>query len=257
MKRLSIFSSRMTPPRRVALAIAALSAVLVLSAGLASSASAFSWWVGNGMNPPRALLPGEKLAINEAGSVHQPFTLRWLNHRFEVQCKAVKYHGMFLEGEVFLGAESIVWEECSAKKPKHAEVVGGKIETKQVFGEIKPNGSKVEFDFAPIAPSTTLATFTMKGTIKHKHSHHAHECTFNVEAEGALSGTLGDATTISTEKTYEFHSTGIKLKSTRSCNTVPAARRAWKAPRTKKKKGKSAGKRSNGSSTNRKNARPA
>src|SRR5271166_1855326 len=110
--------------------------VLAVLAISASSASAFSWWTGNPAEP--TMLPtGAKLPINSGGTSHSPFTLKW-RHAFEVKCGGVTYDGMFLEGPVFLGASSIVFEQCVAKKPKHSTLVGGKIETSQLFGEIKP-----------------------------------------------------------------------------------------------------------------------
>ena len=194
-------------------------AVLALSAVTASSASAFSWWVGT---PTPHELVGT-LAINNEAKVHQPFTLKWLGD-YEVKCTSLSYNKMFLEGPVFLGAQSIIFESCKAKKPKHTTLVGEKIETTQLGGEIRPNGGSVEFEFTPV--SGPLATFTLERTIKRKHKRPSRQCTLEVSAIGGLGGTLGDATVISNEKTYEFDSKNLLLKQHRSCVTAPAARPA-------------------------------
>lgn len=205
--------------RRAALLVSCGLAVLALSAVTASSASAFSWWVGT---PTPHELVGT-LAINNEAKVHQPFTLKWLGD-YEVKCTSLSYNKMFLEGPVFLGAQSIIFESCKAKKPKHTTLVGEKIETTQLGGEIRPNGGSVEFEFTPV--SGPLATFTLERTIKRKHKRPSRQCTLEVSAIGGLGGTLGDATVISNEKTYEFDSKNLLLKQHRSCVTAPAARPA-------------------------------
>jgi hypothetical protein len=205
--------------RRAALLVSCGLAVLALSAVTASSASAFSWWVGT---PTPHELVGT-LAINNEAKVHQPFTLKWLGD-YEVKCTALSYNKMFLEGPVFMGAQSIIFESCKAKKPKHTTLVGEKIETTQLGGEIRPNGASVEFEFTPV--SGPLATFTLERTIKRKHKRPSRECKLEVSAIGGLGGTLGDATVISDEKTYEFDSKNLLLKQHRSCVTAPAARPA-------------------------------
>jgi hypothetical protein len=204
---------------RVRLILAGAVAALALSAVTASSASAFSWWVGT---PTPHELVG-KLPINNAATVHQPFTLKWLGD-YEVKCTALSYNNMFLEGPVFLGAQSIIFEKCKAKKPKHTVLVGETIETTQLGGEIRPNGASVEFEFTPV--SGTLTTFTLERTIKRKHKRPSRQCKLEVSAIGGLGGTLGDATVISNEKTYEFDSQHLMLKQHRSCVTAPAARPA-------------------------------
>lgn len=205
--------------RRAALLVSCALAVLALSAVTASSASAFSWWVGT---PTPHELVGT-LAINNEAKVHQPFTLKWLGD-YEVKCTALSYNKMFLEGPVFMGAQSIIFESCAAKKPKHTTLVGGTIATTQLGGEIRPNGASVEFEFTPV--SGPLATFTLERTIKRKHKRPSRQCTLEVSAIGGLGGTLGDATVISNEKTYEFDSQHLMLKQHRSCVTAPAARPA-------------------------------
>lgn len=205
--------------RRAVLLVSCGLAVLALSAVTASSASAFSWWVGT---PTPHELVGT-LAINNEAKVHQPFTLKWLGD-YEVKCTALSYNKMFLEGPVFMGAQSIIFESCKAKKPKHTVLVGEKIETTQLGGEIRPNGASVEFEFTPV--SGPLATFTLERTIKRKHKRPSRQCKLEVSAIGGLGGTLGDATVISDEKTYEFDSKNLLLKQHRSCVTAPAARPA-------------------------------
>lgn len=191
-------------------------AVLALSAITASSASAFSWWVGT---PTPHELVGT-LPINDEASVHQPFTLKWLGD-YEVKCTALSYNKMFLEGPVGLGAQSIIFEKCKAKKPKRTVLVGETITTTQLGGEIRPNGGSVEFEFTPV--SGPLTTFTLERTIKRKHKRPSRLCKLEVSAIGGLGGTLGDATVISNEKTYEFDSQHLMLKQHRSCVTAPAA----------------------------------
>lgn len=205
--------------RRAALLVSCGLAVLALSAVTASSASAFSWWVGT---PTPHELVGT-LAINDEAKVHQPITLKWLGD-YEVKCTALSYDKMFLEGPVFMGAQSINLESCKAKKPKHTTLVGETIKTTQLGGEIKPNGASVEFEFTPV--SGPLATFTLERTIKRKHKRPSRQCTLEVSAIGGLGGTLSDPTVISDEKVYEFDSKNLLLKQHRSCVTAPAARPA-------------------------------
>lgn len=205
--------------RRAALLVSCGLGVLALSAVIASSASAFSWWVGT---PTPHELVGT-LAINNEAKVHQPFTLKWLGD-YEVKCTALSYNKMFLEGPVFMGAQSIIFESCKAKKPKDTTLVGETIETTQLGGEIRPNGASVEFEFTPV--SGPLATFTLERTIKRKHKRPSRECTLEVSAIGGLGGTLSDPTVISNEKTYEFDSKHLLLKQHRSCVTASDARPA-------------------------------
>lgn len=206
---------------------------LALSGAVASSASAFSWWTGT-PSEPKMLAEGAKLPINSGGTAKSPFTIKW-RRDFEVRCSGVTYKSLFLEGPVFMGAEGIVFEECVAKKPKHATLVGGKIETSALSGEIRPAGANVEFVFSPV--SGNLASFTLKQTgVKPKHKRkkaHDRECTYTVSATGSLSGTLGDATKISTEKSFEFASNHLLLSQKRSCVEPPAAARAARVKRSR------------------------
>lgn len=210
------------------LVLPAVLAAFALSAIWASSASAFEWWVGT-ESEPKPLGAGNKLPINPGGKVKGPFTFKWM-HKFEVKCKGVKYNGLFLEGPVFMGAESIAFEECAAKKPKKATLVGGKIETAKLHGEITP-GAPVGFDFEPVGG--TLTTFTIEAP-KKRRIHHLPpaQCTYHVSVLGNLNGTLGDAEKISTEKTFEFASTGLVFKGSRSC--VPGAKLGAGGPGTPK-----------------------
>jgi len=223
MKVFLLRPTRDTPRGRVGLVLIGVLSALALSASTASSASAFSWWTGT-PSEPKMLAAGAKLFINSGGTAHKPFTIKWL-HIFEVRCGGVTYNNLFLEGPTFMGAESIAFDECVAKKPKHTTLVGGKITTSALTGEIKPAGSNVEFVFSPV--SGPLASFTLERTgIKPKHkrkSAHNRQCTYAVSASGALSGTLGDAAKISTEKSFEFASTHLMLKQKRSCKEVPGA----------------------------------
>jgi hypothetical protein len=208
---------------RVRLILVMVGAALAVSAVTASSASALQWWLENPGHPsePVELKLGEQLPINETAKVHSPFTFKWLHH-FEVKCKGASYRNLYLEGTASLGAEKFVFENCAVKKPKKGTLVGGAIETAAVHGEIG-GPSPVTFDLAPTGG--VLTSFTIKGTVKpHHHGKrfHSRECTYSVSAEGNLSGDLGDAEAIGTEKTFEFDSTGLVFKQTKSCVPAPA-----------------------------------
>jgi len=219
-------SRAMVSRARAVLAVAV--SLFALSAIIASSASAFSWWVGT-PSEPKMLAEGAKLPINSGGSVHSPFTLKWL-HGYEVKCAGIKYNEMFLEGPVFLGAASIAFEECAVKKPKGGSVVGGQIDTVPLTGEIKPAGSKVEFVFKPVS-GTLFAKFELKRAVsqkvhksKRKRIRHR-ECTIEVSVSGQASGALGDATKISTAKTFDFASTALRVSQTKRCHKTGATSR--------------------------------
>lgn len=223
MKRILSGSSRRALPRARLILLALLGAISV-SATMASSASAFSWWIGSQSNP-EMLTEGSKIALGSGSDVHSPFTLKWLKG-YEVKCGAVKYDELYIEGPVFLGAHSISFEQCTSKKPKGATVAGGTIETGRLVGEIKPAGSKVEFDLKPV--SGAFASFTLERTIspkvKHKHGRkpvRSRQCRIEVTVSGAASGLLGDATKISTEKTFEFDSKTLDISQVKRCHKVP------------------------------------
>jgi hypothetical protein len=217
MKRSRLRATKGGALPRMRLVLPAVLAAFALSAIWASSASAFEWWVGP-ESAPKPLGAGNKLPINSAGKVKGPFTFKWM-HKFEVKCKGVKYNGLFLEGPVFMGAESIAFEECAANKPKKATLVGGKLETAQLHGEITP-GAPVGFKFEPAGG--TLTSFTIEAPKKRRKHRPTLQCTYHVSVLGNLNGTLGDAEKISTEKTFEFASTGLVFKGSRSC--APAAK---------------------------------
>ncbi len=213
-------TSRFSVGRARTLLLAAL-VLFALSAVFAGSASAFSWWVGT-PSEPKMLGDGARLPINSGGTVRSPFTLKWL-HGYEVKCAGIKYDEMYLEGPVFLGAHSIAFEECAAKKPKGSSVVGGQIDTVPLTGEIKPAGSKVEFIMQP-ASGPLFAEFELKRAIVHKvHKSKRkrvrhRECSTVVSVFGHASGTLGDAATISTAKTFEFSSKALEVSQVKRCH---------------------------------------
>jgi hypothetical protein len=208
---------------RAVLAIAV--ALFAMSTIVASSASAFSWWVGS-PSEPKMLAEGARLPINSGGSVRSAFTLKWL-HGYEVKCSGITYDELYLEGPVFLGAHSIAFEGCASKKPKGTTVVGGQIDTTPLTGEIKPAGSKVEFLFRP-ASGSLFAKFDLKRAVSHKvHKSKRkrvrhRECTIEVSVFGHASGDLGDATTISTAKTFEFGSKALEISQTKRCHKTNA-----------------------------------
>ena len=212
---------------RARVILASMLAALALSAVMASSASAFSWWVGNPPEPPKELAAGAKLPINSGSKVKSAFTLKWL-HGYEVKCAGVKYDELFLEGPTFMGAHGIDFEECAIKKPKGSTVVGGAVDTTPLVGEIKPEGSKVGFVFKP-AVGTLFASFSLKRAVSHKvHKSKRkrvrhRECTINVAVFGQASGTLGNATKISTEKTFEFGSKDLEISQIKRCHKAKAA----------------------------------
>jgi hypothetical protein len=224
---------------RARLILSSVVAAMALSAALASSASAFQWWVGTPGNPMP--LVGQ-LPINASGQMHSPFSLKWL-HGYEVKCGGVTYNELFLEGPVSMGAHSIEFEACTVNKPKKprggTKVAGGKIPTDQVTGQIKPAGSKVEFVFVPVGTLLSSFTLTQKGEHKvHKSKHHRvrhRDCTINVSVYGQAGGTLGQAGNITTQKTFEFNSKELKISQVRRCHRAPAtdvSKTPATAPRT-------------------------
>jgi hypothetical protein len=223
---------------RARLILSGVVAALALSAVMASSASAFQWWVGTPGNPKP--LVGQ-LPINPGGQMHSPFSLKWL-HGYAVTCGGVTYDELFLEGPVNLGAKSIDFEVCAVTKPKKprggSKIVGNKIDTTQLTGHIQPAGSKVEFVFVPT--TTNLAEFTIEKKEEHKvhkskHKRVRHrDCTINVYVSGAAGGTLGQAATITTQKTFEFNSKELKIRQVKRCHRAPATH-ASKASATRTK----------------------
>ncbi len=197
-------------------------AALAVGAISASSASALQWWVGT-PGAPRELQHGERLPINPEGSVKSDFSLKWDKKHFEVKCAGVSYDGLYLEGPIFLGATGIAFKECVAKKPKNGVVVGGEIVTTPLSGEITGEAPNVGFHLNPTG--ATLASFEIKASTKPHHKgakFHPKECTYHVTATGSLSGSLGKAEKITTEKSFEFEGTSVLLKQSRSCITPPA-----------------------------------
>lgn len=237
MKRSLFRPMRGTASPRVRLIVLSVLGALALSAAMASSASAFSWWIGS-PSAPEMLKESEKLLLGTESNVKSPFTLKWL-HGYEVKCAGAKYAGLYIEGPVYLGARKITFEECAVKKPKGATVAGGKIETTRLVGEIKPGpGSKVEFDLKPVGE--LFASFALERNItpKVKHKHHregvrVRRCKIEVSVRGQASGVLGDATTISNEKTFEFDSKDLQTSQVKTCHRVPVSDAAVKddAPR--------------------------
>jgi hypothetical protein len=217
---------------RVGVMLAAVFATLALSAVMASSASAFSWWIGT-QSEPKELTTGTKLALGTESKVKKPFSLKW-GKGYEVKCASVKYAGLYIEGPVFLGARKISFEECTVKKPKGAAVAAGEIDTGKLVGEITPDGSKVAFELKPVGP--LFASFTLEQVIspkvKHKHKRkpaHFRRCKTEVSISGQASGTLGGATVISDEKSFEFNSSGLEVSQVKSCHRVSAADAALRA----------------------------
>jgi hypothetical protein len=207
---------------RARLLVSGLLAVLALGAVTASSASAFSWWVGTSSKSSEILGEGVELPFDAAATVKSPFTLKWFKE-FEVKCTGATYDEAFLEGRVFLGAAAIDLEACTVVKPAGFSVVGGDIDTSSLFGEITPAGSKVDFSLAPVEGS--FASFVLEGESA---------CPLRVVVQGAASGTLSRASKLTDEKSLVFDSSGLSVIQTRECVGGPAG--ASKARKEKRKK---------------------
>lgn len=216
--------SRRAALRRTSLVLCVAAVALTAGALSASSASALQWWVGT-PTEFHELEPGEKLTLNPTAKVEKPFTFKWLK-KYEVKCSGAKYNGLYLEGTASLGAKVITFEGCAAKKPKHATLVGGKIETSELHGKLEGAAPNVEFNLKPV--SGPVAEFEIERTVKPKHhlKHgHTRQCTYKVTATGELSGDLGNPEPITTEKTFEFDSTKLLLTQKKNCEEALSDRK--------------------------------
>jgi len=208
------------------LGFSGLLVVLALSAVTTSSASAFSWWVGTTPKSSEILAEGVKLPLVPAATVKSPFTLKWFKE-FQVKCAAAKYNEAFLEGRVFLGAAGIIFETCTVAKPAGFSVQGGKIETRSLFGEIKPVGAKVEFNLVGEENEETgekgpVASFGLEGPTA---------CPLLVTVGGVASGLISNPSKLSNVKSFLFNSTGLSVVQVKNCGGAPVAAKGKKHPK--------------------------
>lgn len=194
---------------------------IVACGAMASSALALSWWVE--VPPAEELALGQKLYLGSAAKVNTPFTLKW-RKKFEISCGGeVTYNNLYIEGHLGIGAEGgIDFGKCVAKKPKGTLLIGEKVKTLPLTGSITPSGSKYLFSLAP--ETAVVASFQLERTVKPRKHYKAAKnklCKYNVEAVGKLEGELGGKPAeISTEKTLDFASHELTMKSTKECETV-------------------------------------
>ncbi len=194
---------------------------IVACGAMASSALALSWWVE--VPPAEELALGKKLYLGSAAKVNTPFTLKW-RKKFEISCGGeVTYNNLYIEGHLGIGAEGgIDFGKCVAKKPKGTLLIGEKVKTLPLAGSITPSGSKYLFSLAP--ETAVVASFQLERTVKPRKHYKAAKnklCKYSVEAIGKLEGELGgNPVTISKEKTLDFASHELTMKSTKECETV-------------------------------------
>jgi hypothetical protein len=197
--------------RKAKLIASSVLAVVALGAVVASSASAFSWWVGSTSKSSEELPEGSKLTFNAASTVKSPFRLKWFK-AYEVSCAAATFNELFIEGRLGLGAEGIAFESCSVTKPAGFTVVGGQIDTSALRGEIKPVGSKVEFTLGPLGPD--FAVFELEGQ----------GCLYPVAVTGTASGDLSAPSKLAKQKSLVFKSTGLAVDQTKVCGAANPAK---------------------------------
>lgn len=217
--------------RRAALILSGAVLAIVACGAMASSALALSWWVE--VPPAEELGLGQKLYLGSAAKVNSPFTLKW-KKKFEISCGGeVTYKELYIEGHLGIGAEGgINFGKCVAKKPKGMTLIGEKVKTLPLAGTITPSGSKYLFSLAP--ETAVVAAFQLERTVKPRKHYKAAKnklCKYNVEAIGKLEGELGGKPAeISTEKTLDFASHELTMKSTKECESVMAAVPAARKP---------------------------
>ncbi len=239
-------SMRGAARRRAVLILTGAALAIVACGAMASSALALSWWVE--VPPAEELALGKKLYLGSEAKVNSPFTLKW-KKKFEISCGGeVAYKELYIEGHLGIGAEGgIDFGKCTAKKPKGMTLIGEKVETLPLAGSVSQAGSKYLFTLAP--KTAVVASFKLERTVKPRKHYKAAKnklCKYNVEAIGKLEGELGGKPEkISTEKTLDFASHELTMKSTKECEdvmaAVPAARKPLAAAAlTLKTKGKGA-----------------
>jgi hypothetical protein len=180
-------------------------AVLALGALTASSASAFSWWVGSTSKTSEELAEGAKLTFSPTANVKSPFTLKWFG-AYEVRCAAATYDELFIEGRLGIGAGGIHFESCSVTKPAGYKVIGGTIDTAPLTGAIAPSGSNVDFTLA--SADGPFASFVLENETS---------CTFDVSVVGTAAGTLPAASKLKKEKFLKFGGSTLGVSQSKNC----------------------------------------
>ncbi len=179
---------------RLRLIFLSLLAVFALGAVVASSASAFAWWVEKEGGGEEILKEGAKEFFSNESIVHAPFKLKATASgvSFEMTCTGVSYEEGYIEGFVGFGAKTFKFEKCSIGKPSGCKIVGEKIQTTELIGNIKKgSGTKVEFELKPkTAPDITI--FKLEGTL----------CKMTVEIGGTFRGEITNPKEITKEKSF-------------------------------------------------------
>ncbi len=181
------------------LAIAVLLSVSGLMAISAPSASAFGWWKEVGEGKEALLLAGEKLPFNEASKVSEGFVLKW-NKEYEIECSATSFAGGFIEGTIKFGIESIKFSKCILKSPILCKLAKEEINTGKLLGEIKLNGTTVEF---ALTASGNFAEFELVGTCSEPGKK---------TVTGLLRGEIPEAAKLSKEKAFALFENKETLK---------------------------------------------
>jgi hypothetical protein len=185
---------------RMRLILVSLLAVSALSAVTAASASAFSWWIETEKGGEEVLKEKVKEVFNPEATVHKALKIKFAEGR-ELVCEKARYEEGFIEGLVKLGAKAFKFEDCTVPKIPGCEIEGKEIKTSQLAGEIKQNGSAVEF--ALKATSGAFAKFKLLGI-----------CAATVEVTGTAQGEITNPKALTKEKSFLFQTKegGLEVK---------------------------------------------
>jgi hypothetical protein len=182
---------------RTRLILLSLLSVFAFSATVASSASAFAWWVEKeGGGGEEILAEGVKEFFNNEALVHTPFKLKGTiaGVAFESICSGAGYEEGYIEGFVGFGAKTIKFGACSVAKPANCKIEGEKFQTTELVGNIKKaSGNKVEFELKP-KTGTKFAAFNLEGPV----------CARTVELGGTARGEITNPKEITKEKSFLF-----------------------------------------------------
>jgi hypothetical protein len=180
---------------RIRLILLSLLSMFAFSAVVASSASAFAWWVEKEGGGEEILAAGLKEFFNNEALVHTPFKLKGMvaGAKFESICSGASYEEGYIEGFVGFGAKTIKFEACSVTKPASCKIEGEKFQTTELVGNIKKaSGSNVEFELKP-KTGTKFAVFNLEGV-----------CAGTVELGGTARGEVTNPKEITKEKSFLF-----------------------------------------------------
>ena len=181
---------------RTRLILLSLLSVFAFSAAVASSASAFAWWVEKEGGGEEILAEGVKDFFNNEAIVHTPFKLKGTvaGITFESVCGGASYEEGYIEGFVGFGAKTIKFEACGLAKPANCKIEGEKIQTTELVGNIKKaSGTKVEFELKA-KTGTKFAVFHLEGPL----------CGSTVELGGTARGEITNPKEITKEKSFLF-----------------------------------------------------